>query len=720
MLQRPWVPAGRAVRSATLALVTAGLLAAVSLAGVARPAATAEAAAQAVRAATASQSCPSTPYGDTVSLETYGSPANGQPLDLDEYITSDTQSNVPGVILIHGGGWAKGNFTTKGGDSLASIGNCLADNGYDAFSVDYALTLGSTEGSFPENLQDINEAIGWVKAHVSNLDTAKILVLGTSAGGNLADLAGENAMGYQDGLLGVITQSGPADLTAAGMGCSSSADCQSGSPGNTIEKYLGCYDSSSATCTLYFQNGTTEQVPAATAYADASPASTVSLSRTVPAPPYLIANSGDEAIPLAQATDLDQQLNKQCKATSAATSDQLAVLPGDQHAETYSDILAGPTLDFVSAVAAGTVPATCTTASPLTGAAMAYDATSSARSVIMFGGCCTSSGTVVAQTESYDTATGTWTPVRITGPSPVPRIGAAFGWDPTSGDLVLFGGEYLPGGSAQPVALNDTWELSYTVSTGAWTWTQVDDAGSPGCLSDCPGAPLARYGASADQAPHNMGLALFGGENDLTATQSGARTAFGDTWLWADGAWTQLSPAENPAGGLDPRYGATLVYDGAHNSDLLFGGDDPVSSCDESCLNLVTGTWKLTYDTTTSAWTWTQLSPTTSPGPREFAAGASATNDSVGGAVLFGGLSGSTPSNGGINAEQLQGDTWTWNGSQWAQPCASSCGPPPSFGAGIAYQRADVEDVLFGGYAQTAPAAPATTWIWSGSTWSAG
>jgi hypothetical protein len=137
----------------------------------------------------------------------------------------------------------------------------------------------------------------------------------------------------------VITQSGPADLTATGMGCASAANCKAGSPGATIQKYLGCYDNSSATCTLYFQDGTTQTVPAATAYADASP--TPSLSATVPAPPYLVASSSDEAIPVAQATDLTQQLNTQCTATRAATSDQLVVLPGDQHALTYSDILAG-------------------------------------------------------------------------------------------------------------------------------------------------------------------------------------------------------------------------------------------------------------------------------------------------------------------------------------------------------------------------------------------
>jgi len=222
-------------------------LAALSLTGVVVAAGPASSAAV---AAAPSLSCPSTPYGVTESLATYGSPANGQALDLDEYLPGgDPQAKVPGVILVHGGGWATGNFTKQAGDSLTTIGDCLAENGFDAFSVDYALSVGGN-GSFPENLQDINEAIGWVKAHVSNLNTAQMFILGTSAGGNLADLAGENAMGYQNGLLGVITQSGPADLTAAGMGCASAASCKAGSPGATIQKYLGCYDNSSATCNL--------------------------------------------------------------------------------------------------------------------------------------------------------------------------------------------------------------------------------------------------------------------------------------------------------------------------------------------------------------------------------------------------------------------------------------------------------------------------------------
>ena len=59
-------------------------LAAVSLAGAAGTAGRADAAVT-VAAQSPSLSCPTTPYGVTETLATYGSPANGQALDLDEY-----------------------------------------------------------------------------------------------------------------------------------------------------------------------------------------------------------------------------------------------------------------------------------------------------------------------------------------------------------------------------------------------------------------------------------------------------------------------------------------------------------------------------------------------------------------------------------------------------------------------------------------------------------
>ena len=145
--------------------------------------------------------------------------------------------------------------------------------------------------------------------------------------------------------------------------------------------------------------------------------------------------------------------------------------------------------------------------------------------------------------------------------------------------------------------------------------------------------------------------ALFGGENMPAATQSGAPLADGDTWLW-NGTWTKLTPTGSPPA----RYGATLSYDGGHNTDVLFGGDEATSTCDASCLDLLN-------------------------------------------------------------------DTWTWNGaaSTWTQACTScTVTPPPALGAAIAYHRAGVEDLLFGGYSDAgSPAAPRTTWIWT-TKWAAG
>ena len=45
-------------------------------------------------------------------------------------------------------------------------------------------------------------------------------------------------------------------------------------------------------------------------------------------------------------------------------------------------------------------------------------------------------------------------------------------------------------------------------------------------------------------------------------------------------------------------------------------------------------------------------------------------------------------------------------------------GPARERWRGMAYQRAHNEDILFGGYTDTAPpAAPTTAWIWSGTGW---
>jgi acetyl esterase/lipase len=685
--------------------------------------------AAAVKPASTLPTCPSTQYSYTETREAYGTSTDGQGLDVDEYLPAKSASGseppptVPGVVMVHGGEWIEGNFeggegtSTTAGDGLSALAECFAENGYDAFSIDYALT-GSFDGvselSFPQNLQDIQSAITYVKANAGNLETSKILILGQSAGGNLAALAGENAMGISDGLAGVLSQSGPTDLTALGNGCTNTATCPAGSVGGIVHNYLGCY-ATSTSCTLQYTNKTTT-VSGQAAYGDASPAS--QLSATVPAPPFLLFNSSDEIIPLAQGTGMAQALSNQCTATKGTTSTELVAVPGDQHASTYTDIVSGPELDFVNAVTGGTLPGGCTIASPLTGASVAYDAAAGAKSLIGFGGCCTASGTLTGTTEVYKASTGTWKPVTITGTAPPARLGATFGWDQTSGDLVLFGGEYLPGGTAQPEALNDTWELSYTASTDTGTWTQVDTG--TGCPTACPGAPAARYAAGADEAPRDQGLVLFGGESVVPADQAGAPATYGDTWLWngTSKTWTALNPAG--ASGVDPRYGQVLAYYGPKNLDLMFGGNQGASTsfCNKngSCLDPLNDTWELTYNATAGTWAWTSAG--TAPGgllARVFAAGAS----SATGVTIFGGLNGSG-NTGGVVSEQLLGDTWTWSStSGWSQPCnPCSPAPPPGDGPAMAYQRAAAEGFLYGGYTDTAPpAAPASTWIWTGTAW---
>lgn len=186
---------------------------------------------------------------------------------------------------------------------------------------------------------------------------------------------------------------------------------------------------------------------------------------------------------------------------------------------------------------------------------------------LLFGGCCTARATMPAATEAFDTATGTWQPVTITGGSPPPRVGAAMGYDPASGDLVMFGGEYLPGGPAQPVALNDTWELSYQASANTGTWTQVDGSG---CLTTCPGAPPGRYGASADQAPGGQGVVLFGGLTGTTAPKVNSEHLLADIWTWNGPAWSQACVSCTPV--PPPTFGAAIAYHGSAAQDLLYGG----------------------------------------------------------------------------------------------------------------------------------------------------
>jgi len=114
----------------------------------------------------------------------YGSTST-RDLHLDIFWPIEVQlKKSPGVICIHGGGWASGNKS-----HLLPLAQKLADQGYFACTIEYRL---SPEAKYPAGIYDIKSAIKWVKAHAAeyNLDSSKIAVLGASAGATLASLVG--------------------------------------------------------------------------------------------------------------------------------------------------------------------------------------------------------------------------------------------------------------------------------------------------------------------------------------------------------------------------------------------------------------------------------------------------------------------------------------------------------------------------------------------------
>ncbi|WP_372772668.1 alpha/beta hydrolase fold domain-containing protein [Mangrovibacterium sp.] len=97
------------------------------------------------------------------------------------------RETVPGVLLIHGGGWASGSKS-----HLIPMAQKLAENGYVAASVEYRL---SPEARYPAGIIDLKTAIKWLKINATEfgIDTSRIVTLGTSAGATLASLLGTTA-----------------------------------------------------------------------------------------------------------------------------------------------------------------------------------------------------------------------------------------------------------------------------------------------------------------------------------------------------------------------------------------------------------------------------------------------------------------------------------------------------------------------------------------------
>ncbi|MBL9214707.1 MAG: alpha/beta hydrolase [Opitutaceae bacterium] len=113
----------------------------------------------------------------------------------------------PCVMVIHGGGW-------DGGDrrQLADWNHRLVAEGYAVAAVSYRL---APAWVWPAQREDLAAALGWIRSRASELgvDPARLVLLGRSAGGQLA-----TAVGYglaDSSVCGVIALYGPHDMPFA-------------------------------------------------------------------------------------------------------------------------------------------------------------------------------------------------------------------------------------------------------------------------------------------------------------------------------------------------------------------------------------------------------------------------------------------------------------------------------------------------------------------------
>ena len=94
---------------------------------------------------------------------------------------------LPAIVCIHGGGWAKGNRVNH-----RKVAQALAARGFVAATISYRL---SGEAPFPAAIHDCKAAVRFLRANAEEygIDTENIGAIGLSAGGHLTALLATSA-----------------------------------------------------------------------------------------------------------------------------------------------------------------------------------------------------------------------------------------------------------------------------------------------------------------------------------------------------------------------------------------------------------------------------------------------------------------------------------------------------------------------------------------------
>ncbi len=224
----------------------------------------------------------------------------------------------PAIVLLHGGGWTVGDKCWLSTQSMS-----LEEAGFVAFTINYRL---APTFCFPVPEEDAAAAVSFLRTHAStyHVDPAKIGLLGTSAGGQIAAMTA-----YREGfgstgskVAAIASWSGAFDLIKIIDERPDSQEVQ------VRERTASCLsDNASVTA------------PSSVTKLDA--ASIASQKLTSDFPPTFIANAVTEFIPLDQAEAFHQELQGLGVPTQLLT-------PPQGHATQYTREAIQPTIDFLA------------------------------------------------------------------------------------------------------------------------------------------------------------------------------------------------------------------------------------------------------------------------------------------------------------------------------------------------------------------------------------
>ncbi|MFM9914324.1 MAG: kelch repeat-containing protein, partial [Rhizobacter sp.] len=233
------------------------------------------------------------------------------------------------------------------------------------------------------------------------------------------------------------------------------------------------------------------------------------------------------------------------------------------------------------------------------------------------------------------------------------------------------------------------------------TWVAITTAGTTLPAGTPPAVPNFNTTFRADScgAASNDKLWVFGG-----SLGNNTSTVTNDLWAFdaLAGTFTQIQ-AHGTAGAPPARGRHAVAWNPTSNKLVVFGGNTRGTTP-----TLLNDTWE--YDPVTN--TWLNVTPVTSPTPRQFT--ALAFDPVLGGMLLFGGQTNDVAPNTNSN------ETWLFLGGAWSQ--LSPANSPAPRGQQSMMTRSDFGDVILCGGIDNGIATPEQirfldVWTWNGSNW---